>query len=284
MRLVPSGSFEFGYADGMNFVPMESGRSEALSVESFYMCDHEVTNGEYKDFLEDMKFHDKDFYQQLLPDTMVWRDKRVYNEMLVKQYLQNPEYNDYPVVGVDHMQAMAYCDWLTDEYMNEAKRKFKTAKFKLPSKVQWTYAACGGHNLIPFPWLSYKLVDSKGALRANFSEINQANIGMKTVSGYVEAAKEWREYDVISASDHRYSLSMDESPIKAIKSYQPNDYKLYDMAGNVEEMVAEFGVTKGGSWFDTGFYLRNQVEEHYTHNDESSAERGFRIIMEVSSE
>ena len=53
------------------------------------------------------------------------------------------------------------------------------------------------------------------------------------------------------------------------------------MAGNVEEFVREKGITKGGGWDDTGYYLQNSVYETYSSSNETSAARGFRFVMEI---
>jgi hypothetical protein len=55
------------------------------------------------------------------------------------------------------------------------------------------------------------------------------------------------------------------------------------MSGNVEEMVAEVGVSKGGSWTDTGYYLQIAVYETYVDTAVSKS-RGFRVAMDVLEE
>ena len=65
-----------------------------------------------------------------------------------------------------------------------------------------------------------------------------------------------------------------------VMSFQPNGYGLYNMAGNVEEFMREKGKTHGGSWRDTGFYLLNDVFENYDTLNSTSAQRGFRFVME----
>jgi len=47
-----------------------------VKVDSFYMCDHEVSNGEYREFLSEIR-KDTALYRKMLPDTLVWRDKIV---------------------------------------------------------------------------------------------------------------------------------------------------------------------------------------------------------------
>ena len=66
-----------------------------------------------------------------------------------------------------------------------------------------------------------------------------------------------------------------------VLSYSPNHFKLYNLAGNVEEYVAEKGITKGGGWKDTGYYLQNFVSQTYDSTEAVSCDRGFRVAMEI---
>ena len=65
------------------------------------------------------------------------------------------------------------------------------------------------------------------------------------------------------------------------ESYWPNDYGLYNMAGNVCEMVKQPGISRGGSWRDPGYYLQNSVRQTYKGKDTSSSKRGFRTVIKV---
>jgi len=81
-----------------------------VSVASFYIDETEVTNAAYNEYLYWLKrVYDFDYYPEIytsaLPDTLVWRDKLSYNEMLVENYLRHPAYNYYPVVGVNWLEA-----------------------------------------------------------------------------------------------------------------------------------------------------------------------------------
>jgi gliding motility-associated lipoprotein GldJ len=45
---------------------------------------------------------------------LVWRRPLAYNEPYVENYLRHPAYSDYPVVGVNWIQASNFCKWRTD--------------------------------------------------------------------------------------------------------------------------------------------------------------------------
>ena len=49
-----------------------------------------------------------------LPDTLVWRNKLAFNEPYVELYLRHPSYQEYPIVGVNWLQATEFCAWRTD--------------------------------------------------------------------------------------------------------------------------------------------------------------------------
>jgi len=88
------------------------------TVSSFYMDETEVSNLHYREYLYWLdRVYGTDYpevYKRALPDTLVWRSKVGFNEPYVELYLRHPAYNDYPVVGVNWLQANDYCAWRTD--------------------------------------------------------------------------------------------------------------------------------------------------------------------------
>jgi len=283
LAIVPKGSFVYGQSD-QDIPYSNQPRARTVSVDSYYIYKYEVSNGEYLEFVNDLKQKDTMLSKQMLPDTLVWREKSSFLEPFVEYYFRHPAYSNYPVVGVTHEQAEFYCKWLTEKYQKEGKRKFKNAEFKLPTIHQWTYAAKGGLDNSPFPWQGYSLQNIKGEWMANFRVIPQNSIGfdffpVQNIYGKIENKK------ILVAGGGGQSLgaySDDGAMITApVKSYRPNGYGIYNMAGNVEEFVNEEGISKGGSWKDTGYYLQNHVEEQYDSTNYASAERGFRFVMEI---
>ena len=53
----------------------------------------------------------KAIYKGFLPDTLVWRNRLGYSEMMVENYLRHPAYRNYPVVGVSWIQATRFAEW-----------------------------------------------------------------------------------------------------------------------------------------------------------------------------
>jgi gliding motility-associated lipoprotein GldJ len=109
-------------------------------VQSFYMDETEVTNAMYLEYLEWTKKVTppddpiyKDVYPGASPDTLVWRNRLGYNETMTNNYLRHPAYGQYPVVGVNWVQATEFSKWRTNR-VNEALLE-KEGWLKKNSKV-----------------------------------------------------------------------------------------------------------------------------------------------------
>jgi formylglycine-generating enzyme len=218
---------------------------------------------------------------KIYPDTMSWiRDFAYsYNEPFTRNYFWHPSFDDYPVVGVNWNQAMAFCDWRTkfyDKYKGEDE--VNTEVYRLPSEAEWEYAARGGKDLAPYPWGGPYVRNKKGCLLANFKP------------GRGNYAEDGGLYTVKTAS------------------YFPNDYGLYDMSGNVSEWTSSsyvenaYGhehdlnpdvrinavegdpeykkrkVVRGGSWKDISYYLQTGTRA-YEYQDTTKSYLGFRTVL-----
>jgi len=181
-------------------------------------------------FLSSLRKADLVQWKKMLPDTMVGKSPKTYMEPFVELYLRHPEYKNHPVVGVTHEQAVAYCNWLTASYNAIPKRKYGSAHFRLPTEYEWWYAASGGLHLQSLPWGGPVFQDDKGKWRTNFRSISQGNIERKKIDGNTN--------DVFVA----YESGSDAEKVKGgnlticpVRSYSPNGFDLYDMAGNIEK-------------------------------------------------
>ncbi|HAW51398.1 MAG TPA: gliding motility lipoprotein GldJ [Flavobacteriales bacterium] len=254
------------------------------TVSSFYMDETEVTNFYYLEYLYWLERVFGVDYPEVVkkarPDTLVWRRSLAYNEPYVELYLRHPAYRDYPVVGVNWLQAKDFCAWRTDrvnelilireglfehypsqinednfnteaylagqyesgkrvdglpdfnpdkEYRNvRMEDGILLPKYRLPTEAEWEFAAYGliGNTIEElitekklYPWngAGVRNSDEKylGDFLANFKRGRGDNMG---VAGKLN----------------------DNADITApVFQYWPNDYGLYNMAGNVAEWVMD---------------------------------------------
>jgi formylglycine-generating enzyme required for sulfatase activity len=99
------------------FLKINGKKTDLVSVgkTNLYACQFEVTNYDWLCFLNWIrKTKGEDEYLKNLPDTLVWRSHLSYREQFAQYYLRHPAYRDYPVVGVNWLQANDFCAWRTD--------------------------------------------------------------------------------------------------------------------------------------------------------------------------
>jgi len=213
---------------------------------------------------------------KVYPDTTVWiRDfEYSYNEPMHNDYFWHQAYGNYPVVGVSWDQAKAFCQWRTLYKNSYQKTKGKAAvnSFRLPSEAEWEYAARGGLSGATFPWGGPYTKNDRGCFMANFKPLR---------GNYV-------------ADQALYTVEVD--------AYEPNDFNLYNMSGNVAEWTMssyhsssyEFSstinpnvsdenynrkVVRGGSWKDVSYYLQVSSRDYEIDTMQRSY-IGFRTVQD----
>jgi formylglycine-generating enzyme required for sulfatase activity len=175
----------------------------------------------------------------------------------VRYYHAHPAYQDYPVVNVSYEGTLLYCEWLTTQYNTYPKRKFNKVQFRLPTEQEWIKAAQGGNASAVYPWEGDQLKNKKGMYRCNFIRAAEDTMG---VAGF----------------------NNDNADITApVKSYEPNTFGLYNMSGNVAEMLFEKGKTKGGSWLDSAEAMKIASNGKFAQYSQPCPAIGFRVFMEV---
>src|SRR5690554_1783470 len=292
-------------------------------VQSFYMDETEVTNLMYLEYLDWLKkvFPPSDenyrkIYEGAVPDTLVWRNRLGFNEVMTNNYLRHPAYANYPVVGVSWIQAVEFSNWRTDRvnemllekegvtarnaryevqpgetfntetYLNAptltyggndsitrgGKKSDQIAKrskdstnlyiqrkdgillpgYRLPTEAEWEYAALAlvgirNYNVYrgkkKYPWDGQYTRSGKRRSRGDqLANFKQGDGDYGGIAGW----------------------SDDGADITAqVKSYPPNDFGLYDMAGNVAEWVADVYRPIVDDDFNDFNYFRGNV---YTKN------------------
>ena len=210
------------------------------------------------------------------PDTTSWvkNFNYSYNEPMFREYFWHEAYGEYPVVGVTAHQAKAFAAWRTlykKAYTTDRKMNHNLYEYRIPSESEWEYAARGGLKNAMYPWGGPYTTDEKACFLANFKP-DRADYAVDGALYTAEA-----------------------------RSYKPNGYNLYNMAGNVAEWTDSaydegtytmqsslkpkgrattnpLKVVRGGSWRDPGYFL--QVATRDKENaDSARCYIGFRTVV-----
>lgn len=256
-----------GQPDAPNMVFIEGGRhvmgsfeedlltsrdniERTVSVASFYMDETEIANIhwlEYLHYLQDSNSIDPNIYQSALPDTTVWEGKLAYNDPYVAHYLRYPGFRYFPVVGINWSQANAYSEWRTKAVNIKLSADAGEAEswdgqgrvpleegiyipdYRLPTEAEWEYAA---QALIGTQWLDENQTHQRlypwdgHATRNPFgSEMGYFLANFKRGRGdYAGIAGKLNDGALITSY---------------IYEFPPNDFGIYNMAGNVSEWVID---------------------------------------------
>lgn len=254
---IPGGSFLMGLNNADPFGIQPSGKAR-ISVNSFMLGQTEVTNQQYRAFLESLSGDERTAMQ---PDSAAWT-----NEIGVPwgSYFRGEEFQEYPVVAVTWDQAKAFAEW---------------AGLRLPAESEWEYAARSGVSGRIFPWDGLDIRSRhNGEILANF-----APGGDYAQDGFVITAP--------------------------TGSFPANNFRLYDMAGNVAEWCEDAyapsystltraqsqlvtpvyrnenetrRIVRGGSWASNEFWIGVGVRD-FRHRSHASPRIGFRVASSVSN-
>jgi len=223
----------------------------------------------------------------VMPIEDIW-SKDFPNSQLVSMdanYFTHESFDYYPVVGVTWRQARAYTDWRGKELMaNLMKNSYLSGyqlTFSLPTEAQWQYAAEGK-------------LDPRDTIAGTRMTIDGEGGKKKLAVNYKQG-------------EGTYSRDGATFTVP-VKSYTPNAFGIYNMAGNVAEWTLDAyspsaiafvndlnpvllfdadpddsdalkrKVVRGGSWKDNGEQLNSETR-NYVVDYEPHSYIGFRCVM-----
>jgi len=203
---------------------------------SIYIDQCEIRNLDYLEYVFWLKKYQPEQYNAAYPDTLVWHGEKWMNEPYVHYYFIHSAYRNYPVVGVSYEQAQNFCKWRTARVKEfiaiQIKNKNKNAirlqniEYRLPTKEEWEYAASCG-NIEP----------------QNKNDFLAPDYGYDKLTADNNLPKVWvKETLALFGGLHGNDLTI------PVMTNTPNKFGLHNMIGNVAEMIAEKGISKGGSF------------------------------------
>ncbi|HSL44990.1 MAG TPA: SUMF1/EgtB/PvdO family nonheme iron enzyme [Anaerolineales bacterium] len=119
---IPTGTFVMGSQPGPGIPNHETPQHE-LSLPEYRIGKYPVINAQFEEFIRQTG--------RLVTPAMGWDGQRVPAGL-----------EQHPVAGVTWFEALAYCQWLSEQ---------TSRKYSLPNEAQWEKACRGGKNSL-YPW------------------------------------------------------------------------------------------------------------------------------------
>jgi len=247
-------------------------------VQSFYMDETEVTNLMYMEYLDWLKRvfppeqeNYKNIYEGASPDTLVWRNRLGYNETMTNNYLRHPAYAEYPVVGVNWIQAVEFSKWRTDR-VNEKTledQKYLTKDAKLTAEPGKTFST---DTYLAAPSKTYGGNDSIVIKKPRRGSKDSTNVYAQRTSGLIlpeyrlPTEAEWEYAAAADVGQREYNIYKGQKKYPWSGSYTRSGKRQVrgDQLANFKQGKGDYGGIAG--WSDDGADITNKVKS-YPAND-----------------
>ncbi len=257
-----------------------------LHVQSFYMDETEVTNSMYLDYLVWLKKvfppteeNYKNIYEGASPDTLVWRNRLGYNEPMTNNYLRHPSYANYPVVGVNWIQAVEFSKWRT-ERVNEnilekngyLKKNAKTNdvnaenSFSTESYLNSPSTSFGGNKDIVLVSKKSKKTRKDGKVTEAKDVYAQRSTGILLPEYRLPTEAEWEYAAAADVGQREYNIYKGQKkyPWGGSTTRSSNSRTRGDQLANFKQGRGDYGGIAG--WSDDDADITNEVKK-YPAND-----------------
>jgi formylglycine-generating enzyme len=216
------------------------------------------------------------------PDTLCWVSDYTYsyNDPMSGMYFWHPAYDHYPLVGVSWKQSVAFSVWRTqmkNGYLRSMGRVIVN-DYRLPTETEWEYASRGGLASSPYPWGGNYTRNYLGCFIANFKPMRgnyTDDGGIHTVIVAHYEPNEWGLYDMAGNVAEWTQTAYDES---SYSFTHDNNTENYYRALDDDPIVLKRKVVRGGSWKDIAYYLQNGTRT-YEYQDSAKSYIGFRCVQ-----
>ncbi|MGB0979837.1 MAG: SUMF1/EgtB/PvdO family nonheme iron enzyme, partial [Croceimicrobium sp.] len=192
----------------------------------------------------------------------------------------HPAFDDYPAVGINWYQARAFCNWRT-KYRNDYLKKsnyFTEQEFRLPTEAEWEYASRGGQELTTYPWGGPYALNSSGCYLGNFKPLRGnlvADGGFYPVKATAYAPNEFDLYNMAGNVAEWTNTAFDAASFYYVSDISPNfEYN----ASPDDDPTLTRKVTRGGSWKDVAYYMQVSTRD-YEYADTAKSYVGFRTVQ-----
>jgi formylglycine-generating enzyme required for sulfatase activity len=275
---IPAGSFKY--------------QGEMISVASFVIQKTEVSNLEYRTFLFDLLIQNrKEEFLKAKPEQHKWVE--ILGESFYPMenlYFSHEGYNDYPVVNISREGAELYCKWLTNELKkyDDKNKEMRFINVRIPTRQEWVKAA-SGEGLHKDYAFNGELYNAK----LNFYG---ANFNLNNFQGTIKKGFENQIKDSLFPSSKTYGYKHPIGPWK--NTVLLNHYGLYNMSGNVAEMVLDGANhipkftdtipkqkpiltpgTAGGGWMNSAEEIKIYAPDNHSNAIEAHPNIGFRLVF-----